>query len=225
MLTEKFRGGEAFFFYYSFIIFVIVAGGFGANALVNTDLLPPSSPILYVHGIIMIVWYGLVVIQTGLIRSGNYSVHMALGKASFILATGIVISGTLISMYSFHRPSGFEIVTINLFILVSFIVLYTLALINRNYADRHKRLMVFASIALILPALGRITQALGISDFASFPVWLILMIVVVAYDIVVLRKIHWATILGFLLITAGAVISIVLIDSPGWKQMVNSAFE
>ena len=185
-MTTKQLKGEPFFFYYSSIILTMIVVAFGFNALINMDDLLPISPVVIVHGIFMIAWYTLVVVQTRLIIRGNHNVHIILGKSSIALALGMVISGIMMTLDSYTRSNSVDIVTVNLFITINFIILYTLALYRRRHSDQHKRLMLFASIAMILPALGRITQAASINDFLALPMWLILMIVILGVDFVCL---------------------------------------
>ena len=123
-----------------------------------------------------------------------------MGKLSIALAAGIVISGILMTLDSYARSSRVDIVTVNLFITINFIILYTLALIRRRQADRHKRLIMFAGIAMILPALGRIAQAADINEFITILFLLIIMLIPVIYDVRTLRRIHKTTILGIALI-------------------------
>ncbi|MFT5166865.1 MAG: hypothetical protein ACI8P3_002097 [Saprospiraceae bacterium] len=214
--------GEPFFFYYSLIILTIVACAFGANALINSDDLPPILPIVIVHGIFMLAWYILVVVQTRLIIQRNHDIHIILGKASIVLAVGIVASGIMMTLDSYARSSRVDIVTVNLFITINFIILYTLAIYRRRHSDKHKRLILFASIAMILPALGRITQAASINDFLSLPMWLILMLAPVLYDIKTLRRVHKTTLLGIGLIIIGMALTISLMDYSIWVRFLES---
>jgi len=197
---------------------IVVA--FGFNALINMDDLPPISPVVIVHGIFMIAWYTLVVVQTRLIIRGNHNVHIILGKSSIALALGMVISGIMMTLDSYTRSNSVDIVTVNLFITINFIILYTLALYRRRHSDQHKRLMLFASIAMILPALGRITQAASINDFLALPMWLILMIAPVLYDLKTLKKVHQATYLGIALIIIGMVFTVSLMEASSWIKFL-----
>jgi len=221
MSIQKLKG-EPFYFYYSSIILTIVVAAFGVNALINFEDLPPISTIVIVHGICMIVWYTLVVVQTRLIIQKNHSLHMTLGKSSIVLAVGIVISGIMMTLDSYARSSSVDIVSVNLFITINFISLYSLALYRRKQSDKHKRLMLFASLSMMLPALARITQAASINDFLSLPMWLILLLVPALYDIKTLKRVHTATILGIVLIIVGIVFTISLLESSAWAQFLAS---
>jgi hypothetical protein len=221
MPTRKLNG-EPFFFYFSVVILILVIGGFGSNAMVNFEDLPPLLPIVYIHGIIMLIWYTLVVVQTSLIRSGNRSLHMILGKTSSVLALGIIFTGILMTLNTYERSARVDIVTINIFLIINFIILYSLAFYRRKYSDKHKRLILFASLSMILPALGRITQAFSINDFISIPLLLVLMLAIVVYDLRTLKKVHKTTILGIVLIIVGIAFTIGLMDSKRWAQLLES---
>lgn len=219
MSTQKLKG-EPFFFYYSSIILAIVVFAFGGNAFINLEDLPPISSVVIVHGILMLFWYTLVVVQTRLIIQRNHSLHITLGKSSVVLAVGLVISGIMITLESYARSSRVDIVTVNLFITINFIILYSLALYWRKDSNKHKRLILFASVAMILPALGRITQAASINDFLSLPLLLILLFVPAVYDFRTLRKIHTTTILGISLIIIEIALSVFLMESPSWIKFI-----
>jgi hypothetical protein len=212
----------SFFYSYSLIILSIVVFAFGINAFVNTAILPPILPMVIVHGILMLIWYTLVVVQSRLIAKRNINLHKILGKSSIILAVGIVISGIIMTLDSYDRSSRVDVVTINLFITINFIVLYSLAIFRRRQSDKHKRLILFASIAMMLPALGRITQAAGINDFLSLPMWVLLMLVPVIYDIKTIKRVHQSTILGITLIIIGLVLTITLMENPTWQGTIES---
>jgi hypothetical protein len=221
-MKKQTSNGEPFFFYYSLIILIMVVGAFGINAWINTQALPPILPIVIVHGIFMIAWYSLVVVQTRLIALKNYNMHILLGKSSIILAIGIILSGIMMTLDSYARSGRVDIVTVNVFMTINFITLYSSAIYLRKQPDYHKRLMLFASIAMLLPALGRITQAAGINDFLSLPLWLLLTIIPILYDKKTIKRVHKATILGIALIISGMVLTIGLMDFSSWVRFLES---
>jgi hypothetical protein len=221
MSSDKLKR-EQFFFYFNLLILIIVFGAFGVNGFVNFEDLPPISLIVIIHGIFMFAWYTLVVVQAKLIRQRNYNVHITLGKLSIALAAGIVISGILMTLDSYARSSRVDIVTVNLFITINFIILYSLALLRRRQADKHKRLILFAGIAMILPALGRIAQAADINEFITILFLLIIMLIPVIYDVRTLRRIHKTTILGIALIIVGIALTVNLIESSNWIQFLEA---
>jgi hypothetical protein len=211
----------SFYFYFNLFILILAIGGFGINALEHPDKLPPPSGIVYIHGVIMFLWYILIVIQSKLVRSRNISLHKKLGKSSLILALGIVITGIWMSVVHYSRPDGFLFSTINTFILINFIILYSLALINRYQSEFHKRYMTFASLAVVFPALGRIILGLNLNEYLSVPLWILLVLVTGVFDLKSEKKIHPATIIGSALIFLGIALILVLMENAAWKEFLD----
>lgn len=221
MSTEKLKGAQ-FFFYFNLMLLILVVGAFGVNGIVNFENLPPISLLVIIHGICMLAWYSLVVVQAKLIRQSNHNIHITLGKFSIALAAGIVISGILMTLDSYARSSRVDIVTVNLFITINFIILYSLALLRRRQSDKHKRLILFTSISMILPALGRITQAIGINEFISIAILVILVLVPSVYDYRTLKRVHKSTIFGICLIFIGIALTVNVMESSSWIQFLES---
>lgn len=212
---------SSFYFYFNLFILILVVGGFGINALVNPDKLPPASGIVYIHGVIMFLWYILIVVQSKLVRSRNISLHKRLGKNSLLLAFGIIITGIWMSVVHYSRPDGFLFSTINTFILINFIILYSLALINRHRPEFHKRYMTFASLAVVFPALGRIIFGFNLNEYLSVPLWILLVLVIGVFDFKSQRKIHPATKIGSALIFLGIALILVLMENAAWKEFLD----
>jgi hypothetical protein len=221
-MPSKSTKGEPFFFYYSLVILIIVVGAFGVNALIKFEELPPVTSTVIFHGTIMIAWYALVVVQPGLIIQNNHRRHIAFGKASILLAVGVVVSAGLITIESYLRTGRSDVVAGNLFMIINFIILYSLAIYRRRHSEYHKRLVLFASIAIILPSLGRIAQATNINEFITLPILLLLMVVPLIYDSRTLREVHRATVLGIALVIAGIALAISLIESPAWSKFLEA---
>lgn len=211
----------SFYFNFNLIILILALGGFGLNALVNPEKLPPASGIVYVHGLIMFLWYILIVIQSGLVRSRNLALHKKLGKSSLFLALGIVVSGIWMSVVHYGRPDGFLFSTINTFILINFIILYYLAWTYRHQSEFHKRYMTFASLAAIFPALGRVILGLNLNEYLSVPLWILLVLVVGVNDLKIQKKIHSATKIGTGLILLGIALTLILLENEAWKQFLD----
>jgi len=212
---------SSFYFNFNLFILILVVGGFGINALVHPDRLPPASGIVYLHGIIMFLWYILVVVQSKLVRSRNISLHKRLGKNSLLLALGIIITGIWMSVVHYSRPDGFLFSTINTFILINFIILYSLALNNRHRPEFHKRYMTFASLAVVFPALGRIILGLNLNEYLSVPLWILLVLVIGVFDFKSQRKVHPATKIGSILIFLGIALILVLMENAAWKEFLD----
>ena len=82
----------------------------------------------------------------------NHALHMKLGLLSVGLAIVILLSGIAMTLDTYVRLGRADIVAVNLFITINFFILYTLAFVKRKNPAAHKRLMLYASISMILPA-------------------------------------------------------------------------
>ncbi len=215
----------SFYFYFNLIILALVIGGFGLNAVVHPEKLPPVSGIVYLHGLVMLAWYILILYQAGLVRSGNIALHQKLGKSSVLLALAIVISGIWMSVVHYNRPDGFLFTTINTFILINFIILYFLAWKNRFRSEHHKRYMILVSLAAVFPALGRIILGLNLNQYLSVPLWIVLVLVVGFYDFKSKKKIHPATKIGTSLILVGIALTLILMENAVWRKFLDGIMQ
>lgn len=209
-----------FFFYYASIILLTVVGGFGTHAVLKPANLPPASSAVLFHATFMFAWYVLFVIQSGLIPSGRHDLHMRLGKMSLLVALGIIISGIMVTfVHYFRKPEG--LVFISGFInVINFGILYGLAVLWRKHPAWHKRLMLFAGLAMMGPALTRIVRAADINEFAVLLMWLFMMLIPVLYDFTSIKKVHKATLLGIALILVGIILMVNVGMSPAWERFL-----
>lgn len=215
----------SFYFYFNLIILALVIGGFGLNAVVHPEKLPPVSGIVYLHGLVMLAWYILILYQAGLVRSGNIALHQKLGKSSVLLALAIVISGIWMSVAHYSRPDGFLFTTINTFILINFIILYFLAWKNRFRSEYHKRYMILVSLAAVFPALGRIILGLNLNQYLSVPLWIVLVLILGFYDFKSKKKIHPATKIGTSLILVGIALTLILMENAVWRKFLDGIMQ
>ena len=83
---------------------------------------------------------------------------------------------------------------------LAFVIYLITALLNRRRPVLHKRLMLFASISLILPALARVANwpAFGWIEEIPFTTatWLFLLIPLVLHDLIADKRLHKTTVLG-----------------------------
>ncbi len=187
----------------------------------RSDTILEVSGALIAHGLFMLSWYILIVIQTGLIAKKNYKLHMLLGQGSMAIVIGIIISGILITIISYRTTEDIGPVGMNLFIVVDLLILYSLALAKRKNGASHKRFMTYASLAMLVPALARVTFVLKLDPFFSLPMLLILLIVPLVYDYRTLKKVHRASLIGSIVVLVGTIISIVLVSTPAFATLAD----
>ena len=113
------------------------------------------------HAIAMLGWLALLIIQSWLIRNRNNSRHRQIGKASFVVAPAVVLSGFIVTFYSQANakdPASAAAVNIfwfGLFLAILFAVLYTLAIVHRKNMKLHARYMISTAWVFLLPGLAR----------------------------------------------------------------------
>ena len=90
------------------------------------------------------------------------------------------------------------------------------AILLRRTPQTHKRLIVLASIAIVGPALARISRwpVLGGEDGVFIPLVLVaLVLAVIAHDLVAEPRVHTATVMGCTAIVLGAIAQQVIAGS------------
>ena len=188
--------GERFFFLYALALFAIVVIFFPAHALFDSEDLPPIRPVLHVHAVSMGLWYALLVLQTALIGAGRVGVHKGLGAASLLLVPVMLGTGLTVSYDNMVRTGENTILIANSANVTLFLVFYGSALALRSRAIVHKRFMMFAAVALMLPAFARVGYVLDLPELAVLPMWLAVLIAIPVYDLVRWRKVEWPSLVG-----------------------------
>jgi hypothetical protein len=187
--------------------------------------------IVHVHAAIMMGWVVLYTVQAGLAAHENLYRHRQLGCAAIVLAVAVWISmgvATIVALQRFD-PDEFGFIVkpllIQLGTMVVFPVFVTWGVLARRHTDWHQRLMTFATFALIQAALDRMDWLPneGLPMFWHYGLRLyILMIPLFAFDIVTLRRIHPATLIGWgIIIAMHGVVSFYWKDE-GWNQLARS---
>ncbi|HET7924048.1 MAG TPA: hypothetical protein VFL30_04075, partial [Rhodanobacteraceae bacterium] len=116
-----------------------------------------------------------------------------------------------------------QVVWGNFISIAVFAGLVAAAIVLRRHPETHKRLMVLASIAIVGPALARISRwpIFGGEDSPFIPVVLLaLLLAVIAHDLVRERRVHKATICGVGVIVAAAIAQQLIAGSELGRSVV-----
>ncbi|MFN3960668.1 MAG: hypothetical protein ACK4NP_12240 [Parvularculaceae bacterium] len=164
--------------------------------------LPPLSSLLIAHGLILTLWFALFGIQPFLILGGWVGAHRAMGAAGLVLAVAVAASGLAAGADAMARGVGVAGRSPETFFYFSvadailFASLVAAALRARRIPDAHKRFMTVASVSILFPALGRLMTHSGFDGvFAVIP-YAALLAAIAGFDLVVLRRLHPATLIG-----------------------------
>ena len=164
---------------------------------------PLPSLIIHLHGAAFSCWILLLVTQASLVAAGRVDIHRRLGIVGFLLACLMVILGVLAATDSLVREAGpvgrdpkfFYIIPLT--DMVIFAVLVFFAFRARSNPPAHKRLILVATVALMIAAIARWPLALVHRNAirAALLSYLFLLILA-AYDFWSTRKVHRATLLA-----------------------------
>jgi hypothetical protein len=169
----------------------------------------PLSPLVHVHATVFTGWILLFVAQTSLIAAGRADVHRRLGVAGVVLGVVMLMVGYQVAVEAArlgHTPPGWrplEFLSVPLGGLVSFGVLAGAGLHQRRRSETHKRLMLLATIALLIPAIARMRFIAGGGPPAGMAGTTLFVVACMLYDRLAHGRVHPAFLWGglFLLLT------------------------
>lgn len=191
----------------------------------------PISTLLHVHGIVFTAWIILYVAQTGLIAVRRTDIHRIVGPIAVALAVAMVPLGIATAIITKrvavanHLPPQGPPLIFPLGAIITFAVLVAAAIIMRNRAAWHKRLMLLGTAAILTTPLARITRFthVGLTPALSGIIFTdILLAALVIYDVRSRGKLHPATIWGGSFFVATQDIRILLNLTPAWQAFAKS---
>lgn len=155
------KGDARFFAGMAFAMSAIIVAGFSLQLAMGRSSF--DAPLVYhVHGVISMGWIALYLAQHMTAASGNWTVHVRLGKLAYIWIAAMVASGCTIMIAVARRNGGpfffdvNEFLISNLALLLCFGGLAYWALLRQRHTGWHRRLMLVAMAMLTGPGLGRL---------------------------------------------------------------------
>lgn len=125
---------------------------------------------IHIHGIFLMMWMGLLIVQPLLIGTGRAKLHRAIGKVSYVLGPLIIATMFLVGKGSYGRAIGLIPEKENLTFMVldirgylTFAIFWALAMFYRKIPASHMRYMIATGIIAIGPGVGRgLTNSFGL---------------------------------------------------------------
>jgi hypothetical protein len=209
------RWGKYFYFFMSLLIAVVVVYGFSHT--VNKNLLHPDLPrplILSIHAAVFSGWVAFFIFQSALVRTHNVRLHRLTGWFGAALGILVPVLGvsTAIAMTRFrilHYPAtdatdAASFLIVSFFDMTAFSIPFALAIHWRRKPEFHRRLLLVGTCALTSAAFARF-------PFVPFG-WLyagvdILILLGVARDLIVNRRIHMVYLYGRPALILGQIVS------------------
>lgn len=185
---------------------------------------PLPSPILHVHGAVFTLWMLLFVVQAALISARRVAWHRSLGTIAFCLPPIMIILGVIAALDAFGRkvmigPLDPAVsLAIPLIGITGFTIVIFASWRARRKPDAHKRLILLATIGLTEAALGRFPwDRLGLPPAAGATTGLaMLILLVLAYDLVSLHRIHRSTAWAAPVMFAFGALAVPIGMTPAW---------
>lgn len=164
---------------------------------------PVAAPFwVHLHGVAMLAWLALLIVQPTLVSRDNLALHRRLGWAGAALAILITCLGIFTGIASlalnrfppfFSPPYFLALTTVESLV---FGLMVWAAVRRRHTTAWHRRLMIGATIVILEPALGRILPMPLMIGWSDIPIGLIQLAVVgiiAVYDRRTLGRVHPAT--------------------------------
>ena len=220
------RRENRFFFGYAVLLLAVVLFGFSPSLFLRVVFDPPPIPLyLHLHGAILTGWFVWLVAQAWLVRAGNVALHRRLGYFAAAYGLVVVAGGMMASLNSVSRSlargRSFEqdiadinpalgsgitylsfasgVVWANIVSVITFAALIGAAVVFRTRPDFHKRLILVGTVAILGPALARISryEILGGEQGPFINLALLsLLAAICIYDLITLRKLHKASLVA-----------------------------
>jgi hypothetical protein len=225
MATIAARGSREESFYQKMAValagFILFSfGQFAARGMVDYRHAPL---IVHAHAAAMLLWLGLLVIQSTLAQRLQLAQHRRIGWTGLALALAIppLAVATCVTMMRGHAIPPFFTPAFLLSLVVTegltFGGLVICALLLRRRTEWHRRLMIGATIVLLEPALGRILPMPllgGWGEWLAMALQLAVAGVLVRHDVGARGRVHEATLVVVVAIIFTHVVDVLLAMAP-----------
>jgi hypothetical protein len=219
-----------FFWGMSLLMALIVFIGFSRTYFLASyfHAKPLAAPIVHVHAVVFTAWMLLLVAQTSLAASGRTDIHRRLGIAGMVLAPAIFILGVVVATEMLRRLStvpGIDssvIYAVALSEIAGFIVPTLFAFRLRKRSAYHKRLIMIGTAAMMTAGFGRWpVHALLHKPLPAMLCTFSLLLLMIAYDLATMRKVHRATALGSAWVVCMEIGAIAVSTTASWHQLTD----
>lgn len=211
-----------FYFGMSLLVAAVVVCGFSHTVDQNlVHATPPRPWILWLHGFVFSGWLAFFIFQSALVRTHNVKLHRKTGWFGSVLGALVPVLGisTAIIMNRFdfsqlHKADAKIFFSVQAWDMIAFSACFWLAVYWRKKPEYHRRLVLVATCALTAAAFGRfpwISQQwfyIGVDA---------LILLGIARDLIVSRRIHVVYRYALPLFVVGQIVAVQLwVHHPAW---------
>jgi hypothetical protein len=235
---------ERWFFTSLAIMMIVVSiAGFAPAIVSPAGRRAPLTLLASVHGVVFLAWLLLFLAQSLLAATGRIGLHRRLGLASVVLLALMISSGFLTTTAMVRRGfdlsgdqhielhphlgrtlelDGYTASVFNFGALLTFAVLAIAAIYYRRRPEVHKRLMLFANVALMGPPITHFighTPPLALTPVAVLIPFTLFLLAGVSRDYLVSKRINPLTIgLAIVLFVSFPLEGALIGPSAAWHQ-------
>lgn len=201
---------------------------------------PDGLPILLIiHGVFMTAWVLLVAVQAALVVAKKITVHRRLGWLTVAIGLGSWITAALVvpsfapRLLALGLPAEIlrealaKMYWTDIFSLVVFPLFVLSGVLLRRKPEFHKRIMIYSTLTLLSPAVGRMTRMIapgeafgGINWTLSIAILTGLSLLPIVHELFRYRKVHRASI-GSAAVVLACNMAIIGISSTDWGKDVS----
>jgi hypothetical protein len=188
---------------------------------------PELTGLVHLHGVVSTGWILLYIVQSSLVSAGRTGLHRRLGAVGALLAAVLLVIGYLTAIEAARHgvapprqgvsPLGFLAVPLSA--LLAFLLLAGAGLWFRRRADTHKRLMLLATIAILVPALARMEFLAGGGPVAVIGGSVLLVGACLGYDRITHGRMHPAFVWGGGLLLLSLPLRFALARTGAWQSV------
>lgn len=201
-------------FYVGLVLFmiIIVLTGFWPSYFgrVFRGIVDEWPWVIHMHAATFIGFMGLLLTQALLVATGRTRLHKKLGTVGIgygilVIFIGLVVSFALplhhLNVDDWEMDQAAGLLLTGWCDMALFAVLFGTAIAYRRRPETHKRLILLAAVAIILPAASRLVFALfGPQVLIFLLVWWSPVLLGIGYDLLTRRRIHPAYLVGALIL-------------------------
>lgn len=144
------------------LMMFFIFGGFGMTYLqpMAAGALPPTPPIVHLHGVFFFSWMLLLLTQSVLVNARNVRLHRSLGNLGIALGGTLVLLGALITIISASSTNwtddSYGLFYLSIVAPPSFAVLFALAIGALKTPAVHRNLILIATLGILMPGINRL---------------------------------------------------------------------
>ncbi len=207
--------------------------GLGAG---DAPILPEMALIDAVHGSALSAWIVLFLVQASLVAGNRRGWHKGLGWCTLAVAVTVFASGTIVAVESVRAAPGFVFFGMDyrLFLLVMlveisvFAVFVVLAVIHRKRPQRHRAMMLMATLSILAGSTARMPELapyFGASGWSALfgPVTLLGFLLLVLRSLIDRKFDRWMA-GGLIGMTGAFMLAIEAAYTGAWDRFAASAF-